>query len=250
MADPHRLDGWSARALALELGLPAVELRPRVGSTMDVAHERAARGAPAGTLVVADEQTVGRGRNGRRWASAAGGGLWFTLVERPNDPAAVEVLSLRLGLAAAPVVDRYAAAPVRVKWPNDLYVKAKKLAGILVEARWRDDRLDWVALGMGINLSAPPEVEIAAGLDGAVSRIELLAELVPALRAATAARGPLSARDLASYRERDYAWGRTATHPAAGRVAGITESGALVIAGADGERSFRGGSLVLAEDAA
>src|SRR6185436_16510341 len=101
-----------------------------------------ADGAPAGTVVLADAQRGGRGRGGRRWASPPGVGVWLTLVERPADHAALEVLSLRLGLHAAAAVERFAArgggGPVRLKWPNDLYVGEGKLAGVLVEVRWRD----------------------------------------------------------------------------------------------------------------
>ncbi|GAC1515131.1 MAG: hypothetical protein NVS1B4_04600 [Gemmatimonadaceae bacterium] len=242
------MDGWTPTALAIQLGLPVVELRGQATSTMDIAHDLATRGAPAGTLALADEQLAGRGRNGRRWSSPAGGGLWLTLIERPNDPVAVEVLSLRLGVAAARVLDRHAAQRVYVKWPNDLYVGARKVAGILVEARWREARIDWVAIGLGVNFSTPPATPEAIGLAPNASRIELLGELIPAIRAAAAARGPLSSRDLDAYRARDYARGRNATHPSPGRVAGITDNGAIVIAGVNGEQAFRGGSLVLAED--
>src|SRR5699024_4705414 len=104
----------------------------------------------AGTLVLADRQTAGRGRGGRTWVSEPGAGIWLTLVERPRDAASVALLSLRLGLRAAPVLDRWSAAPVRLKWPNDLHVGRGKLAGILVESRWREERIEWIAVGMGI----------------------------------------------------------------------------------------------------
>src|SRR5215217_6891246 len=92
--------GVTATALAARLGVPAVLAFDRVGSTLDVAH-RVAPTAASGTLVLADEQTAGRGRHGRRWASAPGAGLWLTLIERPVDIRALDVLSLRIGLAAA-----------------------------------------------------------------------------------------------------------------------------------------------------
>ena len=84
--------------LARELGLPAVEIFETVGSTLDVAHERAAAGAAAGTLILAEEQTAGRGRQGRSWTSEPGAGIWLTLIERPKDRASLDVLSLRVGL--------------------------------------------------------------------------------------------------------------------------------------------------------
>src|SRR5262245_11512084 len=103
-----------------------------VGSTLDVAHEMAADGAEAGTLIVAKAQTAGRGRMGRTWRSEPGAGIWLTLIERPADASALEVLSLRVGLAMAPVLDAFTDAPIQLKWPNDLYLRDRKLAGILI----------------------------------------------------------------------------------------------------------------------
>ena len=89
-------DGVAADLLAERLALPRAELFEAVGSTMDVAHGLASDGAPAGTLVLANTQLAGRGRGGRRWAAEPGAGVWLTLIERPNDVGAVEVLSLRV----------------------------------------------------------------------------------------------------------------------------------------------------------
>src|SRR5438132_4074488 len=112
---------------------------------MDVAHEIARRGAPAGTIVLADAQTSGRGRGGSSWISEPGQGIWITLIERPADPSSFDVLSLRIGLHAARALDLFASEPVRIKWPNDLYVEGAKLGGVLIEARWRNLELEWVA---------------------------------------------------------------------------------------------------------
>ena len=215
-----------------------------IGSTLDVAHTLGAAGASAGTLVLAEQQTAGRGRSGRRWASAPGSGIWLTLIERPSDPAAVEVLSLRVGLRAAAALDRWAAEPVRLKWPNDLYCEGGKLAGILIEARWREQRLDWVAIGLGVNVRPPAEMPSAAALHHARSRVEVLAELVPALRAAATARGPLTERELVAYAERDLARGRACVEPAAGVVQGIDAHGSLVVRTPAGDVACRAGSLV------
>jgi BirA family biotin operon repressor/biotin-[acetyl-CoA-carboxylase] ligase len=242
-------DGWDGAALAAELALPRVALFEAAPSTMDVAHELAAAGAPAGTLVLADRQTAGRGRAGKAWTSRAGAGVWLTLVERPRDPSTLEVLSLRLGIRAAPVLDRWAPAPVRLKWPNDLYVAGRKLAGVLVEARWREERVEWVAVGVGVNVVAPPEVATAAGLEPGARRVELLAELVPALRAAAFATGPLTERELAAFAARDLARGRHCRLPLSGVVRGIDAHGALLVEGATGAvDAVRGGSLVFEEE--
>ena len=147
--------GHDGPSLARRLGLPRVEAYAALASTMDEAHQLAAVGAPAGTMVVAESQTRGRGREGRRWLSRPGAGLWVTMIERPSDAEAVAALSLRVGLALAPALEPWSDGAVALKWPNDLFVGEGKLAGVLVEARWRGDRPDWVAVGVGVNLVAP-----------------------------------------------------------------------------------------------
>ncbi|HEX6059141.1 MAG TPA: biotin--[acetyl-CoA-carboxylase] ligase [Gemmatimonadaceae bacterium] len=247
--EADRIDGVPHPELARLLDVPRLALFARVGSTLDVAHRLAGEGAPAGTLVVADEQTSGRGRAGRRWASAPGAGLWLTLVERPSDVAALAVLSLRIGLRAASVLDRWAEEPVRLKWPNDIFVGTRKVAGILVEARWRERRLDWVAIGVGANVVAPADVPAAGGLRAGTSRVELLAELLPAMRAAAAARGPLAVHEMDAFAARDLARGRRCLAPSVGVVRGIGADGALVVEADGATIRHRAGSLVLAEDA-
>lgn len=243
-----RYDGRTAVELAAVLGVPAVELFDAVGSTLDVAHARAAAGAAPGTLVLADAQTAGRGRQGRSWVSEPGAGIWLTLVERPTDPSAVDVLSLRLGLHAARALDPVAPARIGLKWPNDLYVQGSKLAGILVEARWREGAIDWIAIGFGLNVRAPVGMPGAAALSAGTSRLDALSRLVPALRAAARETGPLRADELDAFADRDVARGRRCTEPVPGVVAGIDASGALVVTTDAGARHARAGSLVLQED--
>jgi BirA family biotin operon repressor/biotin-[acetyl-CoA-carboxylase] ligase len=214
-------------------------------STLDVAHRLAADGAPSGTLVIANEQTAGRGRGGKSWKSAAGAGLWLTLIERPKDSSGLGVLSLRIGIAAAEALDRFAAEPIRLKWPNDLYIERSKLAGILVEARWREQSVEWIAIGLGINVKPPGEVPGAAWLEPGTTRIEVLGDLIPALRTAARAAGFLTDAELEEFNARDMARGRNCVEPALGRVAGITAGGELLIALADSVAPFRSGSLVL-----
>lgn len=243
MAD-SAYDGASPEALARTLSLPHVVIRDVVASTMDVANELASNGAPAGTLVIADEQAAGRGRAGRRWDSRPGDGIWMTLLERVNDPAALDVLSLRIGIRAARALDRFVAAPIQLKWPNDLYLPAGKLGGILVESRWRGERPEWTAIGVGINVRSV-SFPGGAALGKEVSRLEVLGELVPALRAAATARGHLSASEMGEFHRRDLAMGRIAREPRAGRVLGIKEDGALLLETTDGPQAFREGSLAL-----
>src|SRR6266513_455491 len=227
------------------LDLPRVALLESTTSTLDVAHRLAGQGAPSGTLVIANEQTAGRGRDGKSWQSAPGAGLWLTLIERPTESSGLGVLSLRVGLVAAEALDRFASEPIRLKWPNDLYVDQGKVAGVLVEARWRESAVEWVAIGLGVNVKAPENVERAAGLEPGTDRLDVLGELIPGIRAAAQARGPLRREEIEEFNARDLARGRKCIQPALGRVAGISAAGELLVALADSITPFRSGALVL-----
>ena len=242
-------DGVSERDLALRLGVPQVNVFGVVPTTMDIAHAAAEAGAPAGTLIIAESQAAGRGRGGRRWESQPGRGLWMTLIERPRSRRGLDVLSLRLGLCAAEVLDRFAPdGSVTLKWPNDLQVAGRKLAGILVEARWRDQHVDWVAIGIGLNVSVPDDVELAAGLAAGTRRVDVLEAVIPALRRAAAVEGPFTGEELARYGVRDVCAGRRISQPAQGVVAGVAASGELLVDTAAGRVACHGGSLVFAEE--
>lgn len=237
-------DGVAAPELARRLALPRVELFDEVSSTLDVAH-RIASDAPAGTLVLADRQTAGRGRHGRRWASGPGAGIWLTLIERPTDVRALDVLSLRCGLQAAAALDALAGEGIALKWPNDLFLQGRKLAGILIETRWRGTAPDWVAIGFGLNVVAPG-LDTATGLPAGTSRMDALTRLVPALRRAANASGHLAEAELAEWRARDHTFGRPVSSPANGVAAGIDAAGELLIEGPGGIVSrHRTGSLTL-----
>ena len=242
----------AADEMARRLSLPRVALYHEVGSTLDIAHELAAAGALAGTLVIADAQTAGRGRLGRAWRSEPNAGVWLTMIERPSDPTALETLSLRIGLAVAPRLDQLAESAVRLKWPNDLYVGERKLGGILIEARWREGRPEWVAIGLGINLR-PPDIEMrAVGLRPGVGREEVLDRIVPAIRAAVGMNGDLTRDELTEFAKRDFAAGRPCLEPAVGVVRGIDSTGALLVdvtsRGTKEATVIRAGSLVFRED--
>jgi BirA family biotin operon repressor/biotin-[acetyl-CoA-carboxylase] ligase len=252
-ASPHEArnvlyDGRDATDLARLLDLPRVVVFDSVPSTLDVAHSLGAEGAASGTLVLAEQQTAGRGRSGRRWASARGAGIWLTLLEHPRDSRALDVLSLRIGLRTAPVLERWTTDHVVLKWPNDLYVGDGKLGGVLVEARWRESRPEWVAIGVGINVRTPADTPQAAHLAGGVRRSDVLAELVPALRAAAASTGPLTADELRAFAARDLSAGRRCVAPVEGRVVGIDTEGALLVLSEDRVIECRAGSLVFAEE--
>jgi BirA family biotin operon repressor/biotin-[acetyl-CoA-carboxylase] ligase len=167
------------------------------------------------------------------------------MIERPADSSGVGVLSLRVGIRAARALDRFAAEPIRLKWPNDLYVCGGKLAGILVEARWREQRLEWVSIGIGVNVSPPADMPDAAGLDPGTRRVDLLIEMIPELRLAAKCGGELTPRELVEFDTRDMARGHRCLQPAQGTVRGISPSGELLVALADTVAKFRSGSLVL-----
>jgi len=240
-------DGYTADMLALRCGVPRLELFAETPSTLDVAHLRAESGAPAGTVVLADRQTAGRGRQGRTWSSESGRGVWVTVLERPQDRDALDVLSLRIGLRLAEALDAIAGEQVGVKWPNDLVVGGGKVAGILVEARWAGASLGWVAIGVGVNVVAPVTVPDAAGLPSA-RRVDVLDAVVRSVRAAAAMAGHLSSQELAGFARRDVLRGRAITSPASGTVAGIVSSGALQVTTARGSELCRAGTIRLVED--
>jgi BirA family biotin operon repressor/biotin-[acetyl-CoA-carboxylase] ligase len=176
----------SAVASALPPGFHLVAFES-VGSTMDEARRLAEEGAPDGTAVWAREQTAGRGRQGRGWTSPRGN-LYVTLLLRPQGPAlAAAQLGFAAGLALAeslqPLVPNVALA---LKWPNDLLANGAKAAGMLLESRVQAERVDWLLIGMGVNLAAAPApgetpyraASIAAEAGRAVTPEELLPRLL------------------------------------------------------------------------
>lgn len=136
----------------------------QVRSTMDVARELARQGAPEGTLVVAEEQTGGRGRRGRVWFSPRGG-LWFSLILRPPvSPALTPSLPLYLSLAVAKAITAVVGTPAQLKWPNDILLEGKKAGGILVELSAEAEVVSVAVAGIGLNVnltSFPPELGTA-----------------------------------------------------------------------------------------
>lgn len=256
-------DGLVARDVGARLGLSNVWIYSEVESTQDIAHELAEQGAPAGTLVVADAQRSGRGRHGRTWTSQPGQGVWCTIVERPVDPGAIEVLSLRIGIRLAAALDQFAGRRVQLKWPNDLVLPDTvipsrepergargqtsdlhfaKLGGILTEARWSGSSLAWVAVGVGVNVTRP-EVSGAAWLPAGSARLDVLRAVVSAVRQAAASRGPLTSAEIASFDERDALAGRRIVSPGIGSVEGIDPTGALLVRHDGGVRAYRSGTV-------
>lgn len=159
----------------------------RTDSTNSAALELGAQAAPHGTVVIAEEQTAGRGRLGRKWYSEKSSGIYASIVLRPPlAPATAPVLTLMAGVAVHSAVRAATGLSGDIRWPNDLLINGKKVCGILTEIRAEVDRLHMVVLGIGINVnqsSMPEELrEIATSLalEGGrqYSRLHLLAELL------------------------------------------------------------------------
>jgi BirA family transcriptional regulator, biotin operon repressor / biotin---[acetyl-CoA-carboxylase] ligase len=179
----------SAEAIArrrktARLGRPVIFFE-RVGSTNDVVSRQAAAGAPEGLLVVADEQTAGRGRMGRSWWAPKGASLLFSLLLRPSIPSArAGQLTMCLGLGAVEGIERVTGLHPALKWPNDLLLDGRKLGGMLAELGASGDRVEYAVLGLGLNVNAvPPDlaatsISLMTVLRRAIDRVELLAEIL------------------------------------------------------------------------
>ena len=158
------------------------------GSTMDRARELADQGAEDGTVITAEKQTEGRGRNGRAWASGQGG-LFFTVLERPRLAMADYVQpSLVLQIAAARALSAMCGVQARLRWPNDIYIGKRKIAGVITEIAGEGDMVNWLAGGVGINVNNPApagNTTACAEIVGhQVSRRELLRTILAELEKA------------------------------------------------------------------
>jgi len=125
-----------------------------ISSTNTVAQNLAKSGMPEGTLVIADTQTKGKGRLGRKWHSPPGKGLYFSLILKPElPPEKMAGLSLVAGLAIVRAINQVTGIKTQTKWPNDVLFKSKKLAGILVELAAGVGKIDYMVVGCGINVN-------------------------------------------------------------------------------------------------
>jgi BirA family transcriptional regulator, biotin operon repressor / biotin---[acetyl-CoA-carboxylase] ligase len=212
------------------LGHPRLHLR-ETGSTNDRARELAAAGAPHGTLVTARAQSAGRGRQGRTWSAPPGHALLMSLVLR--EPHTL------LPLAAAVGVSEAIGADARIKWPNDVLLGGRKVAGILAEGRPQEG---WAILGIGVNVAVrvddlPPELHgTAATLGHTPAGVEPFLQSL--LRTLDHALGLPAAELLDAWRARDALRGRRIAWAAGSGIAdGIDGEGRLVVELADGGRT-------------
>lgn len=135
-------------------GLPRVHHR-RTDSTNTRARELAQDGAPAGTVVTADEQTAGRGRQGRRWSAPAGTALLYSAILRPLDLERDGLLPLAAAIAVAEAAESLAPVACAIKWPNDIWIEGRKAAGILIESHPAEP--SWAVIGIGLNVAIAEE---------------------------------------------------------------------------------------------
>jgi BirA family biotin operon repressor/biotin-[acetyl-CoA-carboxylase] ligase len=219
---------------------PQVHRYARVGSTLDVLHELASRGAVHGTVVVALEQLEGRGTRGRTWHSPPGG-LWYSMLLRTIPDATVDSLSLRIGLVVCQVLEgMIPGLRLGLKWPNDIMLGEKKLGGVLCEARWHGPELGWIAVGIGLNVAndIPEGLGLGAinlgALPGNVSAEALIEPLTVRLRGLDLSGSGLTPDELAEFQGRDWLRGRRLASPVPGIARGIRPDGMLEIERSDG----------------
>jgi BirA family transcriptional regulator, biotin operon repressor / biotin---[acetyl-CoA-carboxylase] ligase len=231
---------------------PALVRLGRVESTQAVAFALAAEGAADRTVVVADAQTAGRGRRGRTWHDEPGASLLMSVILRPRlDPVRLPTLSLAAGVAVVEALERVTGLAARLKWPNDVLVGGRKLAGILLESRLNAAPL--VVLGIGINLaqrSFPSDladratsVRLATGRD-----VEPDALLTALLEALDTWRARLETEGWAPVRERwrtvaDTLGRRVTVDGVTGLALDVDEDGALIVADGDQRRRVVAGEV-------
>lgn len=247
---------WHDRSAVTELDLDRLQsllttdvlgrtvyYEPSVGTTMEVARERAAGGAPDGAVVIAEEQTAGRGRLGRSWVSPPGVNLYFTIVLRP-DLHQLRELAVIAPLAVCQAIEETTVLLPRIKWPNDVVIDNRKVCGVLPTSEVEDGRVLYALIGIGINVNLDvaeyPEIaEIATSLrqesDGEVLREQVLAITLNHFEALYKA---LQAGEVVSiaWKQRLDTLGRPVRIEMAG---GVTVEGTAVDADSDGSLIVR-----------
>ena len=241
-------------AASLHVGHPHRHYRS-TDSTNERARELAGAGAPSGTVVTADEQTAGRGRYGRSWEAPPGKALLYSAIVRPPD-SQHSLLSLIAALAGCEAIESVAPVTCMIKWPNDVWIDERKVAGILIESR----PPHWSVVGIGINLSIEADefpdglrwpatsVGNGVGIEGVFSALNR--------RFAARLREP-HADILAAYRPRDalagspIEWSRAESGATvAGTARGVDDAGNLVMDGPEGIVSLSSGEVRLRVDRA
>lgn len=218
------------------------EHHEQIGSTNARAKDLAAEGAPGGLVVTADQQTAGRGRQGREWFAPPGGALLYSALLRPLGQR--PLLPLAVPLAVCETAEALAPVECRVKWPNDVWIDGRKVSGVLIEGRPEED---WAVIGVGLNVNVAPGAFPEELRATAVSL-----EGVPPDRARSALNEALAGwvdapadRVLAEFRRRDALAGRKISWAdGAGVAEGIDDSGHLLVKSDSGEELTLGAGEV------
>lgn len=227
-------------------------------STNDDARDLARAGALEGTVVLAAAQTAGRGRLGREWLSPAGG-AYLSAVLRPNvAPARVAVLSLVVGLGIVRALARL-GIDSRIKWPNDVLIGRRKVAGVLLEMAAEADAVEWVVAGIGLNVRRPaetPVAENAAYLSDVIDDVRIACAVGAVLDGVAETYAEWHAAGFASLRQEFDASSslvgesvtvsdRDGTERASGTVCGVDDDGRLLVAGDVGVDAISAGEVTL-----
>jgi BirA family biotin operon repressor/biotin-[acetyl-CoA-carboxylase] ligase len=264
----YRIDAVPARGYRLAEvpdRLTPLELRPllnthdvgrelhcyqELGSTNDRAKELAAEGAEHGECVIAETQTAGRGRRGRTWISPPHKNLYFSVVVRPElPPARAPELTLVASLAVCDTL-RQAGVDAGIKWPNDLLASGKKIAGILTELATDPDRVQWVVVGVGVNVNSraedfPPELRgeatsVAIERGGPAPRALFAAACLTSLEEWLDRHAEHGFEEVRrAWKERSFTLGRrvlvrTDDREVEGKAEDLDPQGALLVRGDDG----------------
>ncbi|MGH7796133.1 MAG: biotin--[acetyl-CoA-carboxylase] ligase [Candidatus Binatia bacterium] len=225
----------------------------QIGSTNTWARELAESGAAEGEIVIAESQTQGRGRLGRRWESPPFSNLYLSIILRPSlPPVYAPQITLAAAVALAETVGSFLPRPPAIKWPNDILIDGKKLAGILTEAACDSERIEYVILGIGLNLNYRADAMPEALRERAISIADLTAKhvsretvLVRLIQDLDRCYGELEESGFAALRPRWEAHfgllGRrvrveVGDQTIIGRARGIDRAGALIVETEDGRR--------------
>lgn len=225
-----------------------IRVTEETGSTNDLARALGREGAPGGLVVFAETQTAGRGRLGRRWESAPGEGLWFSILMRPalHFPLWTRLTTwVAIGIARA--IEPWMPCSAQIKWPNDIYLRGRKVAGILIESSAGPDGFAVVGIGLNVNHTAFPEpiaqtatsLQLQAGF--ALDRNEVAAAVLLQLDRAYSELEDSFDSLIAEAQSRAYLTGRpveivSGLERIEGIAEGLDENGALVLRTTDGSR--------------
>ena len=174
-------DSWADRAASLLVKDSADDFykkilyRESTGSSNEWMKEAGAAGEPACIVGIAEEQTAGKGRLGRTWVSPKGENIYFSLLLRPDAaPCHAAALTLVMGLSTAQAIRETTGLPVGIKWPNDVVINHRKVCGILTEMKADPERIDYVVIGIGINVN---QTEFTEGISATATSLRLEADM-------------------------------------------------------------------------